>query len=150
MSASHNLRLDSVAKILKALDQLWFSQTSISLINWKLPFFLRFPSVCRVVRESSDSGVELEQAAESVATANVLPFGDTSGGGKRRRLPLPEILSRLKRGERVDHFETVRQRKNGTLIEISLTISPVRGARGVVVGASKIARGRNEVLYSRR
>ena len=52
----------------------------------------------------------------------------------------PDILARLKRGERVDHFETVRRRKDGTLIDISLTISPVKDGRGTIVGASKIAR----------
>ena len=52
----------------------------------------------------------------------------------------PQILQRLRRGERVDHFETVRLRKDGTLVEISVTISPVRDASGTIVGASKIAR----------
>ncbi len=52
----------------------------------------------------------------------------------------PNILARLKRGERVDHFETVRRRKDGTLLDISLTISPVKDPAGNVVGASKIAR----------
>ena len=52
----------------------------------------------------------------------------------------PEILARIRRGERVDHFETVRQRKDGSLIDISLTISPVRDGWGRIVGASKIAR----------
>ena len=52
----------------------------------------------------------------------------------------PSILSRLRRGERVDHFETVRQRKDGVPIDISLTVSPVKDARGGIVGASKIAR----------
>jgi PAS domain S-box-containing protein len=52
----------------------------------------------------------------------------------------PEILARIRRGERVDHFETVRRRKDGTLIDISLTISPIKDASGRIVGASKIAR----------
>ena len=52
----------------------------------------------------------------------------------------PDIIARLARGERVDHFETVRRRKNGTLLDISLTISPIRDSSGKVVGASKIAR----------
>jgi PAS domain S-box-containing protein len=52
----------------------------------------------------------------------------------------PAILERLNRGERIDHFETVRLRKDGTRIEISLTISPVRNAKGEIIGASKIAR----------
>jgi PAS domain S-box-containing protein len=52
----------------------------------------------------------------------------------------PEILDRLRRGERVDHFETVRKTKDGRLIDISLTISPVKDRAGNVIGASKIAR----------
>jgi PAS domain S-box-containing protein len=52
----------------------------------------------------------------------------------------PGILARLRRGERVDHFETIRRRKDGTQLDISLTISPVRDRTGKIVGASKIAR----------
>jgi len=51
-----------------------------------------------------------------------------------------EILARIRRGEPVDHFETVRRRKDGSLIDISLTISPIRDRRGRIIGASKIAR----------
>ena len=50
------------------------------------------------------------------------------------------ILTRLRRGERIDHFETVRQNKHGSLIVVSLTVSPVKNAEGKIVGASKIAR----------
>ena len=52
----------------------------------------------------------------------------------------PGILARLRRGERIDHYETVRRRKDGTLIDISLTVSPIRDGSGRVIGASKIAR----------
>lgn len=52
----------------------------------------------------------------------------------------PVILARIRRGERVDHFETVRQHKDGRLIDISLTVSPVRNSENVIIGASKIAR----------
>jgi PAS domain S-box-containing protein len=52
----------------------------------------------------------------------------------------PEILARIRNGERVDHFETVRQHKDGTLIDISVTISPIRHRDGRIIGASKIAR----------
>jgi PAS domain S-box-containing protein len=51
-----------------------------------------------------------------------------------------DILDRLRRGERVDHFHTVRRRKDGGLIDVSLTISPVRDPSGRVIGASKVAR----------
>ena len=57
-----------------------------------------------------------------------------------RRHEEDEVLARLRRGETVDHFETVRQRKDGRRLYISLTVSPIRDARGVIVGASKIAR----------
>jgi PAS domain S-box-containing protein len=55
-----------------------------------------------------------------------------------------EILRRIRAGERVDHFETVRVRKNGEQIQISLTVSPVLDESGQVVGASKIARDISE------
>jgi PAS domain S-box-containing protein len=51
-----------------------------------------------------------------------------------------DILARIRRGERVEHFETKRVRKDGTLIDVSLTISPVRDKHGQVIGASHIAR----------
>jgi PAS domain S-box-containing protein len=50
------------------------------------------------------------------------------------------ILRRLRAGERVEHFETQRRAKDGRLIDISVTVSPVRDANGVIIGASKIAR----------
>jgi two-component sensor histidine kinase len=64
-----------------------------------------------------------------------------------------EILTRIRRGECTNHFETVRQRKDGSLIIVSLTISPVKDASGKIVGASKIARditdqGRNQELIA--
>ena len=55
-----------------------------------------------------------------------------------------EILSRIRRGDAVDHFETWRRRKDGILIPVSLTISPVRDDNGVIIGASKIARDISE------
>ena len=51
-----------------------------------------------------------------------------------------EVLRRIRAGRSVDHFETVRRRKDGTLIDISLTVSPVRDALGRIIGASKVAR----------
>ncbi len=52
----------------------------------------------------------------------------------------PRILATLQRGERVDHFETERLRKDGRRIQVSITVSPIRDARGNIIGASKIAR----------
>jgi PAS domain S-box-containing protein len=52
----------------------------------------------------------------------------------------PNILARLRRGEKIDHYETIRRRKDGSLVEISLSVSPIRNRAGQVIGASKIAR----------
>jgi len=57
-----------------------------------------------------------------------------------RRDEEAKILGRLKRGERINHFETLRQRKDGRLLTLSLTISPVKDDAGRIVGASKVAR----------
>jgi PAS domain S-box-containing protein len=57
-----------------------------------------------------------------------------------RRDEETRILARLNQGKRIDHFDTIRLRKDGTTFEISLTISPVRDAAGKIIGASKIAR----------
>jgi len=52
----------------------------------------------------------------------------------------PKILEQIRAGRRVDHFETVRMTKEGRMIDVSVTISPIRDAGGVIIGASKIAR----------
>jgi PAS domain S-box-containing protein len=57
-----------------------------------------------------------------------------------RRQEETDILARLRRGERIDHFETIRRRKDGTLLNVSVTISPVKDPTGRVTGASKVAR----------
>ncbi len=55
-----------------------------------------------------------------------------------------QILTRIKRGERIDHYDTIRMTKDGRRIPISLTISPVRSSSGAIIGASKIARDISE------
>jgi PAS domain S-box-containing protein len=60
-----------------------------------------------------------------------------------------EILARIKRGERIDHFETVRMRKDGRLIDVSITVSPVKNDQGEIIGASKIARDITESKQAR-
>ena len=57
-----------------------------------------------------------------------------------RENEMPAILKRIRRGEKIEHFETVRRRKDGSLIDISLTVSPIHDQKGRIVGASKIAR----------
>jgi PAS domain S-box-containing protein len=67
----------------------------------------------------------------------------------------PKILERIRRGERIEHYETTRRCKDGQLVEVSLTVSPMRDERGTIVGASKIvhditARKRSEAVMVRR
>lgn len=65
----------------------------------------------------------------------------------------PEILERIRRGERIHHYETIRVRKDGTRLDISLSVSPVRDSSGKIIGASKIARDiteRNRIEKERR
>src|SRR5580765_2286217 len=52
----------------------------------------------------------------------------------------PEILAKISRGEKIEHFETTRVRKDGKRIQVSVTISPIRDTSGKIIGASKIAR----------
>jgi len=61
-----------------------------------------------------------------------------------RRDEEPGILERIRRGERIEHYETVRMCKDGSLVDISLTVSPLKNADGKIVGASKIARDISE------
>ena len=62
---------------------------------------------------------------------------------------MPQILERIKRGERIDHYETVRKAKDGRLVSISLTVSPIHDEEGRVVGASKISRDITEQIRIR-
>lgn len=52
----------------------------------------------------------------------------------------PDILQRIRKGERIEHYETIRRRKDGSLVEISLSVSPIRNREGRIIGAAKIAR----------
>jgi PAS domain S-box-containing protein len=61
-----------------------------------------------------------------------------------------EVLARIGRGERVDHFETIRRAKDGHLLNISLTISPIKDGSGRIVGASKVGRDITERMQSER
>jgi two-component system CheB/CheR fusion protein len=62
----------------------------------------------------------------------------------------PGILARIRRGDRVEHYETVRRRKDGTLFDISLTVSPIKDESGHVVGASKIGRDITDGVRDRK
>jgi PAS domain S-box-containing protein len=112
--------------------------------------------------DSSDDAIvskNLDGIVTSWNTAAQKMFGWTSdemvGQSIRRIIPKDRqheednVLASIRRGERVDHFETERLRKDGSVVPISLTVSPVRDADGRVVGASKIARDISEMKRAR-
>jgi PAS domain S-box-containing protein len=113
--------------------------------------------------DSSDDAIiskSLDGVISSWNTSAEWMFGYTAKEaiGERITLIIPPdrrdeeamILKRLKRGERIEHFETVRVRKNGRALDISLTISPVKDAAGRIIGASKVARDITERKRSER
>jgi PAS domain S-box-containing protein len=107
--------------------------------------------------ESSDDAIISKSLQGIITTWNLSAerlFGYTAAEAVGRPITIlipedrlneePAILARISAGERVDHFETIRRRKDGTLFDISLTISPIRGCDGKIIGASKIARDISE------
>jgi len=103
--------------------------------------------------ESSDDAIvskDLESTIRSWNRGAEHIFGYTAAEmiGRSIRVIIPDdrwseeddVLRQIRRGEKVDHFETVRRRKDGSEVPVSLTISPIYSSDGVVIGASKIAR----------
>src|ERR1051325_5437065 len=113
----------------------------------------RAPALLSAIVDSSDDAIiskNLEGIITSWNKGAERVFGYTAAEAVGRSITMlippdrlheePKILEQLKRGERVNHFETIRMRKDGSLLDISLTISPVKDSDGRVMGASKIAR----------
>jgi PAS domain S-box-containing protein len=103
--------------------------------------------------DSSDDAIISKTLDGTIKTWNrgaerVFGYSSAEMAGKPMLLLIPpdrvneesEILARIRRGESVEHFETVRVRKDGRKIDISATISPIKDGSGAIVGASKIAR----------
>jgi PAS domain S-box-containing protein len=115
-----------------------------------------------VIRSSDDAIVtkDLEGTITSWNPAAERMFGYTAEEaiGRSIRMIIPQdlqpeedtVLAKIRAGETVDHFETVRQRKDGTLVSISLTVSPIRDHAGTIIGASKIARDVTERVRLRQ
>lgn len=113
----------------------------------------RASSLLAAIVGSSDDAIISKSLAGTITSWNSAAeriFGYPAGEavGQHITLIIPadrrdeetKIIERLKRGERIDHFETVRVNKAGVLLDISLTISPVKDGSGSIIGASKVAR----------
>jgi len=108
--------------------------------------------LAKVVESSDDAIVskDLNSIITSWNPAAERMFGYTAAEaiGKSIRVLIPDdlqgeedvVMAKIRAGEKVDHYETIRRRKDGTMLSVSLTVSPIRDARGTIIGASKIAR----------
>jgi PAS domain S-box-containing protein len=92
------------------------------------------------------------------AAERILGYTAAEAVGKNIKLIIPperwgeeeDVLARIRRGERVEHFETIRRAKDGRLLNISLTVSPIKDQNGNIVGASKVARDITERKQAER
>jgi PAS domain S-box-containing protein len=112
--------------------------------------------------ESSDDGIKVETSMALSQAGTRARSGSSAIRprviGKPVTILIPSerfheeaaIIDRIRRGDRIDHYETIRQRKDGRAIDVSQTISPMRDAAGRVVGASKIARDIGERKQARQ
>ncbi len=112
----------------------------------------RLRSLAAIVESSDDAiiGADLDGVVTSANKAAERVFGYGSSelvGQSISRLTLPgrgddmiDILGRIKRGERVDHYETLRRHRDGSILHVSLTVSPIFDVAGALVGASIVAR----------
>jgi PAS domain S-box-containing protein len=103
--------------------------------------------------ESSDDAIVSKDLNGIIASWNrgaerLFGYNVEEAVGKSITMVIPQdhideeagILKRIRQGERIEHYETVRRRKDGSLVDISLSVSPVRDVNGKIIGASKIAR----------
>jgi PAS domain S-box-containing protein len=113
----------------------------------------RTTGLLAAIVDSSDDAVISKNLDGTITTWNkgaerIFGYSAEEAVGQPITLIIPQdrrdeethILERLRRGERIEHFETVRIRKNGNPVHLSLTISPVKDAHGRIIGASKVAR----------
>jgi PAS domain S-box-containing protein len=135
-----------------AASLIWLSRAASAARRELIAGFASRAQLAAIVESSDDAIVskDLNGFIQSWNAGAERLFGYTAGEavGRHITLLIPEerrfeeerILAALRRGDRVDHFETVRVAKDGRRLEISLSVSPVRDADGKIVGASKVAR----------
>jgi PAS domain S-box-containing protein len=118
-----------------------------------LPFDQLAPGWLAAIVESADDAI-VSKTLQGIITSwnpaaqRIFGYTPEEAVGQSVLLLIPEhlhpeeetIISNIRAGRRVDHYETVRRRKDGSLIDVSLTISPIKAPDGTIVGASKIAR----------
>lgn len=113
----------------------------------------RKQAMLAAIIDSSDDAIVSKDLNGNITSWNpgaekIFGYSETEAVGQHISLIIPHtllqeetvIISKIRKGEKVSHFETIRITKDGRLINISLTVSPVKDSRGRIIGASKIAR----------
>src|SRR5688572_16415201 len=103
--------------------------------------------------DSSEDAIISKDLNSKITTWNkaaerIFGYTESEAVGRSVHILIPEdrrseeemIISKLRRGERIEHYETIRINKNGQKLAVSLTVSPIKDDSGVIIGASKIAR----------
>lgn len=133
-------------RLAKVMGEMGLAKLRLQQANTKLQ------ASAAIIQSSEDAiiGKSLDDTIESWNAGAEKVFGYTTSEavGSPSKMLIPpdradeelELVTRISRGERVDHFETVRRRKDGQLIHVSMSLSPIMDGAGQVVGASKIAR----------
>jgi PAS domain S-box-containing protein len=148
-----DLARNLVPIIERALDDRHRKRTEMGSLSFERSSNDQASSLLAAIVDSSDD-VIVSKTLDGIITSwnktaeRVFGYSAREAIGSHITLIIPKdrlaeedtIIARVKRGERINHFDTVRQRKDGTLIDISVTISPVRDSSGRIVGASKVAR----------
>jgi two-component system CheB/CheR fusion protein len=151
---STNEELQSTNEELEtAKEELQTANDELVSRNRELQRALESKALMAAIVESSDDAIVAKKLDGTITSWNAGAeriFGYTAAEavGQHIFLIVPEhlreqelqILARLKQGERIEHFETLRRAKDGRLIDVSMTVSPVRDLHGRVIGASKVAR----------
>ena len=145
--------MKSLGKFASSAYQTWESQEAATLQMAEILKAEEATGLLAAIIESSDDAI-ISKSLNGIITSwnksaeRLFGYAWEEAVGKNITLIIPSdrleeeatILERLRKGEKIEHFETIRRRKDGTTVDISLTISPVKNARGVIVGASKVAR----------
>ena len=145
--------MKSLGTFASSAYQTWESEEALALQMADILKAEQTAGLLAAIIESSDDAI-ISKSLSGVITSwtksaeKLFGYASEEAVGKSITLIIPSdrqdeetaILERLRKGEKIEHFETIRRRKDGTTVDISLTISPVKNARGVIVGASKVAR----------
>ncbi len=147
------LSIFTVANVIVFGVIIWVNALNLDRTDRERQRLGRSQSQLAAIVESTDDAIISKTMAGIITTWNtgaerLFGFSAHEAIGRPMLICIPEdrtneeadILKRIMRGERIEHFDTIRTRKDGTPIQVSITVSPLKDERGQIIGASKIAR----------